>query len=71
MALSDDFAACFGFSTSETLSKNFANSATLRSIISDCTNGKHSECVADSEDWLKDFVFGLFNTLDSNQERLA
>ena len=71
IALTDDFTACFGFATPEVLAQNFADSATLRSLVSECTEGKHTECSPDNAEWLKDFVFGLFNRLDGNQERMA
>ena len=71
MALTDDFAACFGFATAETLSANFRDSQTLQSIVAECTGGRFQECVADSEEWLKAMVSGLFNHLDSNAERLS
>jgi mannose-6-phosphate isomerase class I len=71
VALTDDFTACFGFATAETLASNFEKSATLRSIVSECTEGKYQQCLPDSAEWLKDFVYGLFNRLEANQERLA
>ena len=71
VALTDDFAACYGFATAETLSANFRDSPTLQSIVAECTSGQYQECVADSADWLKAMVSGLFNHLDNNQERLC
>ena len=71
IALTDDFTACFGFATTETLTANFEKSATLRSIVSECTEGKYEQCYSDNSEWLKDFVYGLFNSLEGNQERLV
>lgn len=71
IALTDDFAALFGFATPDLLAANFSQSPTLQSIVAECTENKHQECQAESAEWLKDMVFGLFNRLDGNQERLA
>ena len=71
VALTNDFAACFGFATPQTVAENFSGSPTLQSIIAECTGGQYQECLPDDVDWLTKMVDGLFNFLDKNPERLA
>mmetsp|Transcript_27106 Transcript_27106/g.33654 ORF Transcript_27106/g.33654 Transcript_27106/m.33654 type:complete len:191 (-) Transcript_27106:423-995(-) len=71
VALTDDFAACYGFATAATLAANFAASPTLQSIVGECTGGRYSECDPESADWLKNMIAGLFNHLDADSERLT
>lgn len=71
VALTEDFAACFGFATPATLNANFAASPTLQSIVSECTGGKYSQCEPENAEWLRDMIAGLFNHLDTSPERLA
>ncbi len=56
IALTDDFAACLGFATPETMAANFRDSPTLQSIVAACTENKHSACLPNSAEWLKDMV---------------
>ena len=64
--MTDDFAACFGFATSETLAANFSASSTLQGLVGAVTDGKWDRCETDNEEWLRDFVYGLFHRLDED-----
>ena len=71
IALTDDFAACFGFATPETLAQNFASSPTLQSIVSEVTGGSFDACQPESAEWLRSFVGGLFDKLQNDAARMS
>ena len=71
IALTDDFTACYGFATPETLAANFEASQTPKSIVAEVTDGNFEICEPDNADWLKSFVSGLFNKLQNDQAKLS
>ena len=69
--MTDDFVACFGFATPETLAVNFEASPTLRSIVTEVTDGSFEICEPENTDWLRSFVSGLFNRLQGDQVKMS